>query len=52
MPYTEEEELWLQHQYKLLDEAFMSVSLGEELVKVRSCKLARLASTQCRDFSL
>lgn len=33
MPYTEAEESWLDHQYKLFDEAFFSVSLGEEIIQ-------------------
>jgi hypothetical protein len=35
MPYTEAEEHWLNHQYRLFDEAFLSVSIGEEILQVK-----------------
>ena len=36
MPYTEAEEHWLNHQYQLYDEAFLSVPLGEATMQVSS----------------
>ena len=36
MPYTEAEEHWLNHQYQLYDEAFLSVPLGEATMQVKS----------------
>jgi hypothetical protein len=33
MPYTQEEEKWLEHQFDLIDTAYQSVSLGEELLQ-------------------
>ena len=35
MQYTEEEELWLDQQYKVMDEAFFSISIGEDLIRVK-----------------
>ena len=34
MQYTEEEELWLDQQHTVLDEAFFSISLGEDIIRV------------------
>ena len=33
LPYTEEEESWLVQQFRLLDEAHSSVSLGEDTTR-------------------
>ena len=33
MPYTEEEECWLNRQFGLLDQAHGSVKWGEEIIK-------------------
>lgn len=33
MSYTEEEELWLNQQFKHIDEAFRSVPIGDEMLK-------------------
>jgi hypothetical protein len=33
MPYTEEEECWVNSQFKFVGEAFRSVTLGDEFIR-------------------